>query len=32
MVIDLAGFKADYPRLYKKLAEKLAELHDFASR
>jgi hypothetical protein len=28
----LAGFKADYPRLYKKLAEKLAELHDFASR
>jgi hypothetical protein len=28
----LAGFKADYPKLYRKLAAKLSELHDSASR
>lgn len=28
----LNGFREDHPRLYKRLAEKLKELHDFASR
>jgi hypothetical protein len=28
----LADFKEDHPRLYKRLAEKLKELHDFASQ
>jgi|SRR5208283_926573 len=28
----LNGFREDHPRLYKKLAEKLKELHDFASQ
>jgi hypothetical protein len=28
----LADFKEDHPRLYKRLAEKLKELHNFASR
>ena len=28
----LADFKEDQPRLYKRLAEKLKELHDFASQ
>ncbi len=28
----LSDFKEDHPRLYKRLAEKLKELHDFASR
>jgi hypothetical protein len=28
----LDGFREDHPRLYKRLAQKLTELHDFASR
>jgi hypothetical protein len=28
----LKGFKEDHPRLYKRLSDKLKELHDFAAR